>query len=358
MRGVRVLALGLSALGLAACGALQPVAEERVSGARAEGERALSYAMVSTANLGYEPQVIAVSLKGDLVAASGREPFIDIFDAATGTRKARLVGHRLPPIGALVFSSDGRILVSGGGVQERGTREPSIRFWNVATGQMTEAIPEAQTAEIVSVVVSDDLKRLFTAGSDSLKLWSLPAATSAVGMWVDHTSLICGMAASRDMRFVATGGNDHRVLVRSTSNLSRFEVLYGHAAPPCGLQFGPENGSLISWDFGSTVSSLRVWDLVRFAPIRRVDVRGRILTVFFVGDRPVAAVAGTVVTAGRPAAGPGISDRVSFISVDSERLLGELPLSPKLVVATPDGRSVVTAAWDGSVQVFRLGGAQ
>lgn len=355
---VRGFALVLIVLNLAACGALQVVADQPMSGVRPEAERALNYSTVSTANLGYEPQVMAVSPKGDLVAVSGKEPFIDVLDTATGTRKVRLVGHRLPLIGALVFSADGRVLVSGGGVPERGTPEPSIRFWNIATGEMTETIPEAQTAEIVSLAISDDAKRLFTVGTDSLKMWSLPGAKSAVGMWVDHTLLICGMAASRDMRFVATGGNDHRVLVRSTSNMNRFEALHGHADSPCGLRFNPENASLVSWDFGSTMSTIRVWDLVRFAPMHRVDVRGRILTVFFVGGKPVAAIAGTIVTGGRSAEGPGISDKVSFISIDGERLLGELPVSPKLFVATPEGQSVVAATWDGTVQVFRLGGAQ
>lgn len=338
------------------CGSLRqfPLSTTQLSPAAQPGGRTLRYDPISKVALGYEPQVAAVSPDGRLVATAGRDPFIDIWDVATGGKRTRLIGHRLPPIGALVFARDGRTLLSGGGDQERGTSEPTIRMWDLATGELLESISEAHTAEIVSLAISADAKQLFSAGTDSLKMWDIPPVKGARGMWADHISPICGMAASRDLQIIATGGRDHRVLVRRGLDLARFETLHGHEAAPCGLSLSPDGSQLVSWDFGSTLSTLRVWDLARLAPVRRVDVRGRILTVFFRGSGATAAMMGVPVVVGGPRRQAGIPDTVQFLSVQDGRIVGELSVTPKLVVSTPDGRIVVSAGWDGTVRVFRL----
>jgi WD40 repeat protein len=319
----------------------------------------LGYTLVRDIGVGYEPEVIAVSPDGALIAVAGRDSsFVDVLNAATGDRVSRLVGHRLPPIGALQFSGDGRVLASAGGLPQPGLPEPSVRTWDVSTGRGIDAITGAQTASIVSVAVSSDAARVASASSDSLKMWMLPASNGATGMWTDHTAVICGMAASPDLKIVATGGHDLRVLVRSLGAMDSFETLQGHEAAPCGLQFSGDGTTLVTWDFGSTHSTIRLWDTVRFAPRGQVDIRGRVFHVFFDGSRPIAVVRGVVSTPGTTPSGNAATDRLSFVSLTDATVLGEVSSSPKVVAASKDGQTFVSAAWDGRISIFRRGGAR
>lgn len=355
--------IGLGLVTLAGCAAVPE--SWRSAWTQAEPERhplragALSYGAVRTFEMGAEPAALAVSPTGNTVAAAGVDSsFIDVWDVETGARRLRLVGHRLPPIGALQFSADGRLLVSGGGVPETGFPEPSLRVWDITTGRVIDMIPVAQSAEIVSVAVSADAGHVLSASTDSLKMWALPRRTGADGMWVDHTSTICGMAASPDLKVVATGGRDFRVMLRALSDMNRHEMLLGHEAPPCGLRFSPDGTVLVSWDFGSTRSTIRVWDAERLAARGQVDIRGRTYAVFFDGSEPVAAVRGSVLHAGRSEEPIAIRDRIRFVSLSDGRVVGEVPGEPKLVVTSHDGQAVATASWDGTVTVFRRGGSR
>lgn len=345
MRASKTITLGLIFLNVIACSNLR-------NAATLAGLPASNYETVSTMALGYEPMTMAVSVRGDLLASAGRVPTIDIWDTKTGARRLQLVGHRLPPVSALLFSPDATLLVSGGGAPEAGTPEPSIRMWNIATGRLLQSIQHAHTAEIVALALSRDGSRLFSAGTDSLKLWELSAVNGASGMWIDHVAQICGLAVSENWQFVVTGGSDQRILVRSVSAMSRFETLYGHSASPCGLRFKEDDGLLASWDFSSTISTIRIWDLKRLAPIHRVDVNGRIFTVFFDGSRIMAVIAGTPITIGSAPsrAAPG---SINLLSVEDRQVVGSLPANPKLVAATADGGTLVAAGWDGMVRVFR-----
>lgn len=342
--------LALVAVGLGGCG-LRGGGGERPGAPTAAptAGRPVAFAATGDFRLAYEPRIAAVDPAGRWLAVSGPEPFIEVFELATGSRRARLVGHRVPPVGALAFA--GGRLVSGGGAPQRGTDEPTIRVWDLETGELLRSVPEAHTGDILALAVAPDGRRVLSAGTDSLKLWNLEDPIRAVGMWVDHTSLLCGMAAAADLSTVVTAGRDHRLLVRRARAMQAFEVLLGHAAPPCGLRLEARGQVLASWDLGPTTASLRTWDLARLAPSQRVDVRGRILDVAFGPRGPVAAVVGSIVRPG--ATPPPVTEAVTFVAVDRLEPVGSLPGVPKLLAATPDGRTVVSLGWDGSVRTFR-----
>jgi WD40 repeat protein len=320
---------------------------------------AMAYARVRLFDAGYEPAAVAVNHTGSAIAVAGREsPYIDIWDASTGARRSRLVGHALPPIGGLAFSFDGRILVSGGGDQEPGTLEPSIRFWALDTGTMRDVIALAQTSPIVAIALSNDNRQVLAASNDSLRMWSAEPPRAPLGMWVDHTSTICGMAAAPDFGLVATGGRDLRILLRRATAMDAFEPLLGHEAAPCGLAFNANGKMLVSWDLGSSRSTVRIWDTERAAPVAHLDVRGRVFHVVFVESRPLAVIRGTVVRTRDNAAPPSPPNLLSLVSVLDGRIVGELLVTPKLVASSGDGSTLVAVSWNGQVDVFRRGGAR
>lgn len=356
-----VFAVAVMALALPGCRALpvfdrwfDPASERSTTTATTAG-----YVRARPFDAGYEPASIAVSSTGSTIAIAGRaSPYLDVWDAGTGTRRARLVGHALPPIGGLTFSADGRLLVSGGGEPEPGTIEPSIRFWALETGTMRDVIPLAQTSPIVAMALSSDDRRVLAVSNDSLRMWSVDAGHVPMDMWVDHTSTICGMAASADFRVIATGGRDLRILLRKAAAMDSFEPLVGHEAAPCGLTFSANGDTLASWDLGSSRSTIRVWDTQRAAPMGHVDVSGRVLQVLFAESNPVAVIRGTVLRTRDDGVPSSRSNVLSLISALDGRGLGELPVTPKLVGTSGDGSTIVTVSWTGQVDVFRRVGAR
>jgi WD40 repeat protein len=349
------------AVGLTGCGAFRPL-DRRFNPASERSTARMvtdTYFLGVPFDVGYEPAFVAVSRTGNIIAVSGLDaPYIDVWDASTGARRARLVGHALPPIGGLAFSDDGRVLVSGGGEAGTGTIEPSIRFWALDTGTMRDVIPLAQTSPILGIALSRDSQRVLAASNDSLRMWSIEGGQTPLGMWVDHTSTICGMAASADFGLVATGGRDLRILLRTASTMDRFEPLLGHEAAPCGLAFSPDGMTLVSWDLGSNRSTLRLWDTQRVAPLSHLEIKGRVLQVLFAETGPVALIRGAVIRVRDDASSTSIPNGVSLVSAVDGQVLGTLPVTPKLVGASTDGRTVVTLSWTGRVNVFRRGGAR
>jgi WD40 repeat protein len=350
MTPVRVALTVLAVALTAGCG-LRGAAGGRPGGPAAPPSpgRPVAFAPAGDFRLPYEPHIAAVDPAGRWLAVSGPEPFIEVYELSSGARRARLVGHRVPPVGALAFV--GPRLVSGGGAPQRGTEEPTIRVWDLETGALVRSVPEAHTGEILALAVTPDGRRVLSAGTDSLKLWSLDDPARALGMWVDHTSLLCGMAAADDLGTVVTAGRDHRLLVRRARAMHAFDVLLGHSAPPCGVRLDGPGQVLASWDLGPATASLRTWDLGRLAPSQRLDVRGRVLEVTFGRAGPVAAIVGSVVRPGTTP--PPVTDAVTFVAVERLETVGVLPGVPKLLAATADGRTVVSLGWDGSVRAFR-----
>jgi WD40 repeat protein len=357
----RSVALAAAAIAVTfiGCGRLPGLASRSATEAARSATTATmaGYVRARPFDAGYEPAAVAVNTTGSAVAIAGREsPYIDIWDVGTGVRRARLVGHALPPIGALAFSAGGRLLVSAGGDAEPGTAEPSVRFWSVDTATMSGIIPLAQTSPIVAIALSADERRVLAASNDSLRMWSVEGVPAPVGMWVDHISTICAMAASPDFRVVATGGRDLRILIRRAGAMDTFHPLVGHETAPCGLTFSPDGKMLVSWDLGSSRSTVRIWDTDRAAAMGHLDIRGRVLHVLFVDGNPMAVIRGTLVRARDGGITSPPSNAVSIVSAVDGRLLGELPVAPRLVGANSDGSTLVTVSWDGRVDIFHRGG--
>ncbi|HEV8060632.1 MAG TPA: protein kinase [Gemmataceae bacterium] len=113
-------------------------------------------------NLAYSPDgSLLAGGAGDLVRSEPGE--VDVWDARTGQRLFRMLGHSEAIFG-VTFSPDGRRLVSA-------SRDQTVKIWDMATGQAALTL-RAHNDAVRAVAFDADGSRLATACADgTIKVW-------------------------------------------------------------------------------------------------------------------------------------------------------------------------------------------
>jgi WD40 repeat protein len=106
---------------------------------------------------------LAFSPDGSLLAASGVQSTINVWDFTNRSVKVPFTGHR-GHVTSLAFSPDGRRLVSAG---EDGT----IRLWNIASGKATGMFRDPLDRAVRSVAFAPHGDFIFSATVDELRIW-------------------------------------------------------------------------------------------------------------------------------------------------------------------------------------------
>lgn len=101
-----------------------------------------------------------------------------------------------------VFSSDGRMLIVGGGYYDN-----LIRFWDITTGKLLRVLTW-HTDSVFELGVSPDGKRLVSGSADrTIKLWRIEDG-SLIGSLLGYTGWVTSVAFSPDDKFVISAGED------------------------------------------------------------------------------------------------------------------------------------------------------
>jgi WD40 repeat protein/serine/threonine protein kinase len=159
-----------------------------------------------------EKKALAYSPDGRWLAGTGEDKeLIDIWDAQTHQRSARLAGHT-GPIYFVAFSPDGRRLASAG-------NDRTVRIWDVTTEECV-AVLHGHTDEVFAVAFHPDGTRLASAGRDRvIWLWDL-ATWQEVARLQGHLSYIFSLAFSPDGKSLVSSSGDGTVRLWDTAPLA------------------------------------------------------------------------------------------------------------------------------------------
>jgi WD40 repeat protein len=318
----------------------------------------------------------AFSPDGSLLATTGRDRTVRLWEVATGRPAAVLTGHA-DRVYSCAFSPDGSLLATA---SEDGT----ARLWELASGG-AQRVLSGHTDGVFSCAFSPEGSTLATTGEDhTARTWDVASGdvrgtltcqdgSVATCAFAPDTVLLAGVdeanrlqvcetatgagrriptghvgrihacAFSPDRSVVATAGADGTVRLVDVAAGTVRHVLRGHRDEVVGCAFAPDGALLASAGEDRTA---RLWDTATgTARAVLVGHTDRVYGCAFSADGSLLASAGwdgTVrlwdVTAGGPAALEGHADRVSSCAF------------------SPDGKLLASASWDRTVRLWDVAG--
>lgn len=199
---------------------------------------------------GSRREMMRASRAGD--ASDGPKP-IQLWDAATATLVRAFGSGEDETIDALVFTPDGRRILTGAG---RTMLQSTLSLWDVDTGKLVRTF-EAHSHDIKSLAISPDGQWALSGSRDrTMKLWNL--GTGALVRAVEQPGSVEAVAFSPDGALLLSAGEDRMVSLwdRASGELAR--AFAGHTASIHAAQFTPDGRFILS---GSADGVLRLWKL-------------------------------------------------------------------------------------------------
>jgi WD40 repeat protein len=305
--------------------------------------------------------VLAFSADGRRLASSSADGTIRLWDPASG--ETRTVFRDAHPLGQwLTFDPTGRYLAGVGLV--------GTSVWDLQTGATRAAAYLYGGNTKCGCFVANE--SVILMGNDgAVRQWAMAevdqARAAAAGTAQDkategavridsfnvvvpgaHVSLVWGVAASPDGRWLATSSHDQTVKLWDAQTLKLVRTLEGHREVVWCVAFSPDSRTVASGSAGEKFGEVKVWDVATGRQLHHFDGHaGLVMGLAFHPHRPWLASGandGSVhlwdVAAGRPLG-----------------LLHQFAQSVHGLAFRPDGRWLAAACHDHRAALWELGDA-
>jgi WD40 repeat protein len=232
-----------------------------------------------------------------------------------------------------------------------GSDDGFITIRDTSTGQLLKELREPWTGNayprVYSVRFSPDGNTVLT-GALQLALWDVTSGTRLrkLDYALDRGSTIGNVFAtfSPSGKSIATGASDAGITIVDTTTFKLFGALRGHSKWVHCVAFSADGKTLAS---ASDDGKIKVWDLASGDEVRSLSGESEfMMSVAFSADGKMLASAG--------GSGDGNEGRVKIWEAGSGKELQTLNQKSRVdaVSFTPDGASVITGSYDGTLRVW------
>lgn len=226
-----------------------------------------------------------IAFSGDSKALATATSDIRFFDpAGTGVEDFILRGNGQPVI-SMVFSADGRTLVSG-------AKDGFVRIWNVKERREARTIQDGVAVQAVDLTrdgrtVASAARASAKAGDWSIRLFEASSANEIIR--IPETKQPKCVAFSADGKSLAYGQQDD-IRIVGVPKANEIAVLKGHQRPVKSIAWNPDGKTLTT---ASEDGTIRVWQIAGAKELRqwKADFEGDINQLAMSPDGKVMATA-------------------------------------------------------------------
>lgn len=235
-------------------------------------------ALFVSAPIGPLPPVTALAFRGDSrLLAVGTYREVVLWDLGDG-RPAAMLSEIPGPVHALEFSRDGRRLAVGSGLP---ARSGLVAVYSVPDGTPIHQF-RGHADVVFAVGFRPDGGQLASASYDqTVRFWDLATGQSA-GVFRGHSDFVCALAYTPDGKALLSAGKD-RTIKRINSRTYKEERTYiGHQEDVLALAVQPDGKRFVS---AGSEPQIRRWALDGGGPIlRRGGHSGPVQQLAYSGD--------------------------------------------------------------------------
>jgi WD40 repeat protein len=272
---------------------------------------------------------VAFSARGELVASSGQDMTIRLWDVKNG-QEVHTFQMRSVDMADIDISPDRNTLASGEAI------------WDLAS--MQEIHPLERGTQIPAHVAFSPDGSLLALGrfDQDIKLWDVASGQPAFAFAEQEEKRTKRMAFSPDGALVAAGVADGTVRLYDTVSGKVVNTLkYRGETDIHDVAFSPDGKYLAS---GGRVPAVILWDVASGQVVRTFRLTDNSISMDFSPDGAILASAG------------GYEYEVRLWDVESGNLLHSLPHNDQLasIAFSPDGRLVAVACFDSNVYLWGI----
>jgi WD40 repeat protein len=278
---------------------------------------------------------------GKQLATARNDDTVNLWDAKTGKRLGTL--QQADTARTLTFSPDGTLLVFVSDHEPVSVRE-------VATGKVVRQIG-TRGERLRSIHISPDGKTLATGG-DRIGIWDMATGRS-LRTFPDEATAPARF--SPDGKTLATAGSDYTIALWDLATGLKQRTLDGHRGPVYSLCFSPDGKKLAS---GGRDQTIQLWDLSKgeaHSAAPRCSPWAR--CVSFSPDGKTLAV-GSGENHGTDWAAPLLHGTITLWdtrTAHKQRDFANDTSGIKCLSFSPDGKTIASGNWEGTVQVRGVG---
>ncbi len=262
---------------------------------------------------------------GDIFASASADGTIKLWDLQ-GRLLQVLAGHQ-GGVYDVVFSANGQQLFSA-------SEDKTIRVWQLRHPLKTVL---TSSSPVFEVVVSPDSQTIASAHTNGvINLWQPDG--QRIRTLIGHTARAFTLAFSPDGRRLASGSSDSTIKLWNTQTGELEKTLSGHTSSVMAVRFLPDGETLLS---GSIKGNVSLWDMAG-ERLQTVKQPYGILGLDLSNDGQQLAVAQQ-------------NNQVALKQLD-DTLLATLDAGAVIPAFSPNGQTVGTANWDGTVQLWQTNG--